>query len=72
MGTDHDEKTFAGQWMRRVYAEAFRRLSASTGGTASSEAAKAAARAEWTANLFMDPPAVAPGGANIQRALEFS
>lgn len=26
MGTDHDEKTFAGQWMRRVYAEAFRRL----------------------------------------------
>jgi polar amino acid transport system substrate-binding protein len=26
MGTDHDETTFAGQWMRRVYAEAFRRL----------------------------------------------
>jgi hypothetical protein len=26
MGVDHDETTFGGQWMRRVYAEAFRRL----------------------------------------------
>ena len=26
MGADHDETTFGGQWMRRVYAEAFRRL----------------------------------------------
>jgi len=26
MGTDHDETTFGGQWIRRVYAEAFRRL----------------------------------------------
>jgi len=26
MGVDHDETTFGGQWMRRIYAEAFRRL----------------------------------------------
>jgi len=26
MGTDHDEASFAGQWIRRIYIEAFRRL----------------------------------------------
>jgi polar amino acid transport system substrate-binding protein len=26
MGTDHDETSFAGQWIRRIYTEAFRRL----------------------------------------------
>jgi len=26
MGTDHDETSFAGQWIRRIYTEAFKRL----------------------------------------------